>query len=139
MHHIYSAFGDQKRASDPSELELQMVVCSHENAGTRTWVLSKNWSYSYMLFLSSHWRQFFETRLSPGCPQTSQSSCFSLPSAGGHSILLGVVFKEKPFGAVSFNNQLLWFVWLCLMFRVWKDASAALPEYLQWQFTMNDL
>lgn len=48
MHHIYSAFGDQKRASDPSELELHMVVSSYENAGTRTWVLSKNCSYSYV-------------------------------------------------------------------------------------------
>ena len=34
--------GGQKAASDPLELELQMIVSSHAGAETRTWVLWKS-------------------------------------------------------------------------------------------------
>jgi hypothetical protein len=36
------ACGGQKRASDPLELELQMVVNCHVSSGNQIWVLWKN-------------------------------------------------------------------------------------------------
>lgn len=45
VYYMHSSLGGQKRASDLPDLEVQMFVSSHEGAGTRIWVLSKNSKY----------------------------------------------------------------------------------------------
>ena len=43
---IPSACGGQKKALDPLELELQMVVSCHADSGDEMWILFKNSKYS---------------------------------------------------------------------------------------------
>lgn len=38
--HVISVCGDQKRAPDPLEVELYMVLSYHVGAGNQTWALS---------------------------------------------------------------------------------------------------